>query len=566
MNIILPKNNSICRLFIFFLILTTVGCQPSETNSVSEYEKYIEYLSSKNAHNTFINLTENEKLILLKTTTATREAENQEAENAQIISNFEEAIRIAKKEELQSLFIWSQMKYAGYTYRYRNMPKSLPLVLDLVKSLETMDSKNLINPGETYQFLGYYFSTIHRYSEAIYYLKKSSYFKNIDQAAILDNIGICYSKTKDSGQAMAYFNKALEVATINENKIRIAKIYGNMGLLYFQNYQKEKAISLLLKDISISEEENAKQNLMFAKIALAKIKIANETFYEAETLLSDALDIANGSVTYRSSELEIMQLWMAVDRWKNDSENELKHRRKIVELEKVLNRFDGPESILTTQYNAQIAAINLENEKTKTKISESKFKNNLLLTVLLFSSLGFVLVYLYIHKKRRAEKAEHQIVLLHSENEKIKSENKLSEAQHSIDSFMNYLNEKNQQIEELNEELLTLEKHKSTKNSLKILDLKKLLESHLMTDENWFRFKNSFIMAYPDYYEHLRTHFSELTESNLRLIILLKMDLNTKEITNLLGISADAVKKAKQRLRKKLGDKYDSLFENENQP
>jgi uncharacterized protein YeaC (DUF1315 family) len=92
-------------------------------------------------------------------------------------------------------------------------------------------------------------------------------------------------------------------------------------------------------------------------------------------------------------------------------------------------------------------------------------------------------------------------------------------------------------------------------------DLQSLLASHLMTDENWYKFKKAFISTYPDYYEYLQENYDELTESNLRLIILMKLDINTKEITNLLGISADAVKKAKQRLKKKLGEKYDALLE-----
>ena len=43
--------------------------------------------------------------------------------------------------------------------------------------------------------------------------------------------------------------------------------------------------------------------------------------------------------------------------------------------------------------------------------------------------------------------------------------------------------------------------------------------------------------------------------------MLQKLDFNNYEMSNLLGVTIDAIKKSKQRLKKKLGDKYDLLFE-----
>jgi predicted RNase H-like nuclease (RuvC/YqgF family) len=210
--------------------------------------------------------------------------------------------------------------------------------------------------------------------------------------------------------------------------------------------------------------------------------------------------------------------------------------------------------------NAQIAAINHEKEKEEAKIKVSQYKNNFLIALLLFSIIGGVLLLQAINKKLKAEKAEHQNWMLHSEIEKIISENKLKETQHSIDSYKQYLIEKNQQIEKLNAELLQLEKSKSVKNIEKIADVRKMLDSHLMTDENWFKFKDAFILAYPEYYSYLTENFDELTESNMRLIILLKLGIPPKEITHLLGISTEAIKKAKQRLKKKARTKIRVLI------
>ncbi|WP_293300685.1 hypothetical protein [Pedobacter sp. UBA4863] len=51
----------------------------------------------------------------------------------------------------------------------------------------------------------------------------------------------------------------------------------------------------------------------------------------------------------------------------------------------------------------------------------------------------------------------------------------------------------------------------------------------------------------------------DLTESNLRIVLLQKIGLNNAETANLLGITTEAVKKAKQRMRKKYTEKLESV-------
>jgi DNA-binding CsgD family transcriptional regulator len=56
-------------------------------------------------------------------------------------------------------------------------------------------------------------------------------------------------------------------------------------------------------------------------------------------------------------------------------------------------------------------------------------------------------------------------------------------------------------------------------------------------------------------------NFPEITASNLRIILLQKLGFSNADISGLLGITVEAVKKSKQRLKRKLGDKYDLLFQ-----
>ena len=74
--------------------------------------------------------------------------------------------------------------------------------------------------------------------------------------------------------------------------------------------------------------------------------------------------------------------------------------------------------------------------------------------------------------------------------------------------------------------------------------LEQRIMDHLMGElqASNFKFQNQLKQRYP-----------KLTAYDLRLCTYLKANLSTKEIATLLNITPDSVKKAKHRLRKKLG-------------
>ena len=81
-----------------------------------------------------------------------------------------------------------------------------------------------------------------------------------------------------------------------------------------------------------------------------------------------------------------------------------------------------------------------------------------------------------------------------------------------------------------------------------------------MTEDNWIRFKREFEKEFPEFCQYLFTNFPELTDSNKRIIFLQKLGFSNIEISQFLGITTDAVKKAKQRLKKKFGNNQDLSF------
>jgi DNA-binding CsgD family transcriptional regulator len=88
-----------------------------------------------------------------------------------------------------------------------------------------------------------------------------------------------------------------------------------------------------------------------------------------------------------------------------------------------------------------------------------------------------------------------------------------------------------------------------------------LLQSTILTDAEWNDFKLLFDKVHKGYIVRLKSQYPSFTFSEIRLILLSRLDLSDREISRMLGISIDAVRKTRHRLRKKLNDNEQLNFE-----
>ena len=78
------------------------------------------------------------------------------------------------------------------------------------------------------------------------------------------------------------------------------------------------------------------------------------------------------------------------------------------------------------------------------------------------------------------------------------------------------------------------------------------IEYNLENEGSWEQFRQRFNAVHPTFEKDLTNRYQNLTSNDLRLMSLIKMNLSNKEISNILNLSPDGIKKARYRLRKKL--------------
>lgn len=124
---------------------------------------------------------------------------------------------------------------------------------------------------------------------------------------------------------------------------------------------------------------------------------------------------------------------------------------------------------------------------------------------------------------------------------------------------------KNKQfLEQLRIDLLAMVKDERRDQKKQIQQLVQEIDNSFGEEQHWKEFAQAFEQVHQQFFEKLKSHSADLTAADLRLIALMKMNLNSAEIAVMLGISTDSLRVARYRLRKKLqmeqGDNLTFLF------
>ncbi|MDO5607866.1 MAG: triple tyrosine motif-containing protein [Capnocytophaga sp.] len=78
------------------------------------------------------------------------------------------------------------------------------------------------------------------------------------------------------------------------------------------------------------------------------------------------------------------------------------------------------------------------------------------------------------------------------------------------------------------------------------------IREHISKEDEWQMFQENFDMIHKNFFRNLKLKYPNLTASDLRLCVLLRLNYATKEIASMQGVSVRGVETARYRLRKKL--------------
>lgn len=152
---------------------------------------------------------------------------------------------------------------------------------------------------------------------------------------------------------------------------------------------------------------------------------------------------------------------------------------------------------------------------------------------------------LTLKKQLQREQQKHLAAL-----EKEKLEKEIRQKQKELARTTMNVAKKNELILEL-KDMLSVNKD-AFSNQQRYRSLTKKLDGSINEDEDWKQFEINFKELHGDFFENLLKRFPKLTPKDLKLCAYLKMNLSSKEIAPLMGITIRGVEIHRYRLRKKL--------------
>ncbi len=115
-----------------------------------------------------------------------------------------------------------------------------------------------------------------------------------------------------------------------------------------------------------------------------------------------------------------------------------------------------------------------------------------------------------------------------------------------------HLGQKSELLEEVKQRIDDLSPVMNPGNRVEMKQLKQMIRGDRFLENDWNSFTQHFEQVHHDFGHKLQSMANALTPNELRLAMMLKMNLSTKEIASITNISPEGVKKARYRLRKKL--------------
>ena len=159
-------------------------------------------------------------------------------------------------------------------------------------------------------------------------------------------------------------------------------------------------------------------------------------------------------------------------------------------------------------------------------------------------------------KKQRIhiEKRERELILLRNEKLRTEVEHKSKELANSTMSMI----KKNEFLLDLKQQVTRHKEQLGTRYPDKYFnDIIKKIDKNISSHDDWQMFETNFEQAHEQFLRKIKDDFPDLTNKDLRMCAYLRMNLSSKEIAPLLGITVRGVENHRYRLRKKMGMSHD---------
>lgn len=495
--------------------------------------------------------------------------------NYNYLGNYQEALKNHKlalnmRKEMKNTqnTVHSYNNIGSSYYNLGNYPKALENHFLALKLSETIEYKK--GQANSHDYIGAVYYSLNNYPEALknYFvalkLREDMQDKLSNSYSHL-NIGIIYYNQGNYPEALKNTLSALKIVEEKGDKPSIAQLYNNIGVIYYDQGNYTEALKKHAAALQLFEKIGDKKGMAYSFVLLSKVYIKFKKYLEASDYLSNALKLSTeiGSKNYIKDSYENLAVLDSIQgNWKLAYQH---HKLFIVYR-------DSIKSGEITKKATQVA-MNYEFEKkellTKAiyekEIQIANYKKIAVVGLLIIVCLlAFILINrqrIKIKEQKRIYQTKQQLTqseLYRKELEANQLRSNLEVKQEKLNNYTNLIKEKTRIIDALEEQFETINNTNTTVPTAE--QLLTIIKENRPPEEFWDEFITNFNLVNKNFFNQLTALVPDITRNEMNYCALIKCNLSNKEIANILNVSPDSAKRARNRLKKKMNlDADDSL-------
>ena len=382
----------------------------------------------------------------------------------------------------------------------------------------------------SYGCIGHWYEKRQAYSEALQYQQKAlSYYQGKNDltgmATILENVGSIYEDLNNFPVALEYFTRALTLTQQTGDSLAMIVNINNIGDNYRKTNDYPLAVEWTQRAVALATHLGDKYQLSAAYKDLSKIYSLTHDYEKAYK----NLEIGRNLYQEMFEQDAIRQASLFQTLFEIERKN---HAIQQFETDKRLN------TIIKAALSAFLIMVSMLGVVI---ISRQRLKINQNVRVIEQNS------HIY---EARSKLLQTEIENTHLHEQKLQDE--LGSKVKSLTAHTLHLLSKNRILEDIQQKLSDLLQENPADHRKQVKLVLKMIDHNFIQDKDWDDFRHIFEQVHHDFFDKLQRRAPDLTAADIRVAALIRLNIPSRDMAVVLGISPDSLRIARYRLRKKL--------------
>jgi tetratricopeptide (TPR) repeat protein len=420
--------------------------------------------------------------------------------------------------------------YAEMLYSLKKKPLAAQYAMSSLKIHEYMGIKHFPNVSSFYMAVGEMLFFTRNERDAINYLLRGLELTANDSVPYFqkmftyNNLGNAYKILKKNDSALYYFKKCMDFSLANNRPEWHEAADFNRFECYIGLEKYDTALNMGNRVLKIGEAQKDESYLMFGYWMTGLSLLKQKEYNKSLPLLLKAREMGEklAFMTYYKTNKILAECYEGL----GQPDKAYPYLKIFKHLDDSLEQVKAQN---TSNYLHTKALYDEEQFKIKTLEAKRKrqiyFRNISIISLVVLSALCLW----WLNRKRKK-------ALMQQRN-----------AEEKLMNFKTDIIQKNEQVEAL---LAEINEKQDRQHLSERID--ELSQQMILTEDDWQHFKSLFEKSYPGFFQNLRKKATGITEAEMRMAALIKIQLNTKQMAAMQGISAESIHKNRQRLRQRL--------------